>query len=123
MTRHVVNFSDQFAAAVERGAKRQTIRAPRCRAIRPGDELRLYTGLRTKACRLLRVARCTAVTPVVIHADGLYLGFPPVHCSQPEALDREARADGVADWPAMRRWFERTHGLPFAGHIIAWEIP
>ena len=49
MARFVLNFKRQFAAAVETGAKRQTIRANRKDNKRPqvGDVACCYTGLRT----------------------------------------------------------------------------
>ncbi|MGO4286877.1 ASCH domain-containing protein [Bosea sp. TAB14] len=40
--------------SIESGRKRQTIRAPRRRHARVGEQLQLYTGMRTKACRLIR---------------------------------------------------------------------
>ncbi len=48
------NFNPRFALAVVHGAKRQTIRAPRKRHARLGERLQLYTGMRTRTCRLLR---------------------------------------------------------------------
>ena len=49
------NFQKQFADAVERGEKRQTIRAPRRdgRHAKVGDKLQLYTGMRTKQCGMI----------------------------------------------------------------------
>lgn len=51
----LINFKQQFAEMVESGEKRQTIRRERKghRQIGKGDHLKLYTGLRTKQCRLL----------------------------------------------------------------------
>ncbi|PZU93100.1 MAG: hypothetical protein DI527_07580 [Chelatococcus sp.] len=48
------SFNRQFAAPIESGRKRQTIRAPRRRHASIGEQLQLYTGMRTKACRLIR---------------------------------------------------------------------
>lgn len=48
------SFNQQFAAPIESGRKRQTIRAPRRRHAQVGERLQLYTGMRTKACRLIR---------------------------------------------------------------------
>ena len=52
-----LNFRAEFADAVERGEKCQTIRAYRKdgRNPKPGDTLHLYTGMRTRACRRLAV--------------------------------------------------------------------
>lgn len=34
--------------------------------------------------------------------------------------DDFARADGFKDYDDMMGWFEKTHGLPFYGWLIAW---
>lgn len=47
--------------------KQQTIRAHgKRRHARPGDELQLYTGMRTKACRLIGRARCSEVQRIIL---------------------------------------------------------
>jgi hypothetical protein len=48
------SFNRRFVPAIESGIKSQTIRAPRRRHARPGEWLQLYTGMRTKSCRLIR---------------------------------------------------------------------
>lgn len=116
-----LNFKAQFAEPVSNGAKRQTIRAQRKdgRDPKPGDRLYLYTGMRTKACRKLREARCTSVLPVTIYneADIVYgqrrLG----------AIERINFAidDGFMSPRDLADWFEKTHGLPFSGLVIRWE--
>lgn len=48
------NFQAQFADAVHRGFKRQTIRAPRKHGhVQAGAPVQLYTGMRTRGCRKL----------------------------------------------------------------------
>jgi len=102
-------FSPRFAPSVQAGTKRQTIRRPRKRPIRPGDQLslRAWTGApyRSKQ-RVLGVGVCQAVQPVTIGADF--------------ADDAEARRDGFTDAGDLRQWFEATHGLPFHGLRICW---
>jgi len=61
-----LSFKAQFADAVERGEKRQTIRARRKRPFMVSDRLYLYTGMRTKACRKLGESTCTEVLPIEI---------------------------------------------------------
>ena len=114
MSRHVINFSPQFAPLVESGAKRQTIRKLRKRPIRVGDTLRLYVGMRTKACRLLGEAVCGSVECVVF---GHGRGSHPTARQDQEAF---ARTDGFESYAEMLAWFERTHGLPFEGVVIRW---
>jgi hypothetical protein len=123
-----LNFQPRFAALVQRGEKRQTIRLPRRQPIRVGQMLYLYTGLRTKQARLLREAVCTSVGPVeitdgihektaipydpgILYVNGMRIGF---------GKDAFARADGFDSWADMVAWFKSTHGLPFHGHLITW---
>jgi len=131
-----LNFQARFAPLVESGEKRQTIRAYRKdgRDPKPGDTLYLYTGMRTKACRMVGAASCRSVMPIGIDKDG---GIWRGDCATIEVLGKEfrvtgyelygtawctriARADGFDDVGQMRQWFEKTHGLPFEGLIIRW---
>ncbi len=115
------NFQAQFAAAVESGEKRQTIRAIGKRIhAKEGDKLQLYTGMRTKACRKLREAVCHDFCHILIETDKIWTFRPQeLHTD----LDRWAKADGFRDWPAMRDFFEKAHGLPFKGVMIRWLVP
>lgn len=47
------SFQKIFAPQVEDLSKRQTIRADRKRHARPGEQLQLYTAMRTRHCRKL----------------------------------------------------------------------
>lgn len=123
------NFKAQFADAVFDGHKRQTIRAPR-KDGRPhakaGDALALYTGMRTKSCRLLRRAICTRVAHVRIHGtdmflDGLQLPCSIMHRCEGITDNEFARADGFENFTDMAEWFGKTHGLPFEGSVIYWD--
>ena len=113
-----INFSAQFAGPVERGEKLQTIRHKvRCK---PGDALQLYTGMRTKACRKLRDAVCSAVVPVSITRGTLEVGGS-VYMSDTAAAF--ARADGFKDYTEMWQWFEDRYAAPrFTGHVIQWDV-
>ena len=127
-----LNFQNQFADAVQDGIKRQSVRAHR-KDGRPiakrGDELKLYTGMRSKACRLLGIARVICVVPVTIEATGMKLNGRYVPSSiltrdQIEQTDNEfAQADGFANFMEMSAWFDKTHGLPFDGVVINWDNP
>ena len=121
-----LNFQAQFATLVESGQKAQTIRAPRKDGRDPkrGDTLHLFTGMRTKACRRLGRAVCSHTYPVEIRRDVIVL-LPPigdVYRGGTWKADDFARKDGFADFDEMRDWFERTHGLPFTGRVIRWEL-
>ena len=132
-----LNFQARFAAAVERGDKRQTIRKRRKdgRDPKSGDTLYLYTGMRTKACRKLGEVKCRTVQWIHIGKfDGERTGFPevsslvdgspvwaPDFCRDPLAAERRfARRDGFRTWQERSDWFEATHGLPFEGILIRW---
>ncbi len=129
-----LNFQKQFAAAVESGKKRQTIRCHRKDGrphVLPGQTLKLYTGMRTKECRLLAMVRCISVEVVTIDRDGVGLGegtLRVIWLGEASSFIRRgmleglAIADGFKDWPAMREWFRETHGLPFHGSLIKWVV-
>ena len=120
------NFQRQFADKVASGEKSQTIRAERRdgRHAKVGDRLQLYTGMRTKACRKLRDPDpvCVVSRRIEIHDDRIVLHVDgrTVNGRSSVATESMARADGFADFNAMKDWFRQTHGLPFTGRLIAW---
>lgn len=107
----VIMFNPQFHGPVRRGEKCQTIRPPRKRPIRPGDQLSLRAWIgqpyRSKQ-RELRAAVCLCVDRATIAVDF--------------ADDAEAQRDGFPGAPEMRRWFEDHHDLPFTGERITWRL-
>jgi hypothetical protein len=115
-------FKPRFAALVEAGRKWQTVRPHPKRMPKPGDtiSLRCWTGApyRSKQ-RIIREAEIREVHHTLIEADGVNL----YERDAAWAPDREAfaRADGFADWPEMRAWFEAEHGLPFRGIVLYWH--
>ena len=116
------NFQHQFAEAVESGRKRQTIRAPLKdgRHAKPGDQLQLYTGMRSKACRKLRDAVCHDSCRIRVEADKIWtFGPQELHLD----LQAWAKRDGFESWADMRAFFEASHGLPFDGVLISWLVP
>lgn len=111
----VLMFQPAFHEAVTTGAKRQTIRPPRKRPIRPGERLslRAWTGTPYRSPqRVLREARCQGVERVVID-----------FCFDDDA---EALRDGFESAEDMRDWFIDHHALPtpiepFVGERISWD--
>lgn len=126
------NFSPEFARKVETGKKRRTIRSKQ--RADAGDKVQLYTGQRTKKCRLLGTGVCLRAFPVKIYQDGINVGSTGEHpWSAPFALRAEAdgdrvlldslaKVDGFKDWPAMRDWFKKRYGLPYSGVAHDWKL-
>jgi hypothetical protein len=113
------NFKPQFAEAVERGSKCQTIRPPgRRRHAVPGQMLQLYTGMRTPVCRLLRIAPCTISTGCSIFG---HMAVVEGWRLLGNDLEIFARDDGFASWSEMMNWFREAYGLPCEGHLIGWN--
>lgn len=114
--------------------KRQTIRADRKRHARPGEELQLYCGMRTKGCFLIGRARCTEVRSIVLtfgKLSGVSIGGLTNHDGSRErethyaggGLDEFATKDGFQNWLDMVRFWNEEHGslLVFTGVLIEWE--
>jgi len=112
------NFSQEFVGSIETGIKTQTLRAKK--RAKPGDILQLYTGMRTKACRLI-------VPPVVclvadychIAPDEITFGNKDLH---PKSIDEFAAMDGFTSYEALLRWFENKYGQNhFIGFVHRWR--
>jgi hypothetical protein len=117
------NFQARFADMVERGQKTRTIRAigKRRHAAR-GDKIELYTGMRTKSCRKLGDAVCIASAPVKITRMGFICrGFTGGQ-TLATGLDDFAQRDGFRDFDEMVAWLTETHGMPFEGQLIMWDL-
>lgn len=119
------NFQKQFVPLIESGAKRSTIRARRKNGYlpRPGDLLRLYSGMRTKACKLIREVPVTKVVPVTIYArhgcadvilDGKRLGDYEV-----AAL---AASDGFKGVQQFAEFFDEKYGPELQAYLICWDV-
>lgn len=121
------NFKAQFADDVEALTKRQTIRPKRKRPTKPGDNLQLYTGMRTKACRLLVEATCESVTPIIIGYNYVVTGkgaFGSKPGDEAKLLEL-ARADGFPAAKAFFEFFRQQYGVTpdeplYDMEIIKW---
>lgn len=120
------NFQSRFAALVESGEKRQTIRRTAKGATR-GMTAYLYTGQRTAHCRKIGEGTIYDVLPIEIgrHACGepyaSITGYDGnlthlVH----EHLDALARDDGFTSGEDMAEWFAAQYSLPFTGYLHQW---
>ena len=105
------------------GRKTQTIRAPWRNGRFPfkvGAVISLYTGMRTKACQKLGMGHCTKVQGFTISVTGY--GRLEARLLSDTDSERFARADGFDCWADMLQWFTATHGLPFTGHVVYWQL-
>jgi len=114
------NFKLEFAESVQIGEKAQTIRRRRKRRTRPGDRLYLYTGMRSKRCRMLRQEVCTEVISIDIYPRRVEVGGKPLDLDE---LDDLARADGFDSIEALWSFFDETYGLPLVHQmrIVRWD--
>jgi hypothetical protein len=121
------SFRPRFVDPILGGRKRQTIRAiGRRRHARPGDQLQLYTGMRTKDCRLIGRATCIDVVEVWLRFDAdANRERVTTRPSRVVDLDEFARRDGFADWAEMKGFWRTAHEAAFAagafaGIMICW---
>jgi hypothetical protein len=110
------------------GPKRQTIRAiGKRRHARSGELLQLYTGMRTRQCKLIGYARCTEVLIIVIAfgktPNSTIISIDEHARYMGTGLTTFARLDGFSDWDDMLSFWEKEHGTeqPFRGVLIKWE--
>lgn len=117
------SFKKQFAEPILLGSKRQTIRADRRRHARPGEQLQLYTGMRTKHCRLIARATCTDVERVMLDFSNYgVVKIGDTVLFSDARMQEFARSDGFASWADMRNFWRENHpGTDvFEGVLIMW---
>lgn len=121
-------FKPQFAPLVESGTKLQTVRPTPRRMPKAGDtiSLRVWTEkpYRSKQ-RVLMESTISRVSKITITEVG-YEHWEEEGWGvrmNPDSLHAFAQRDGFADWPALVDWFRQTHGLPFEGILVRWELP
>jgi hypothetical protein len=104
--------------------KRQTIRAERARHARPGEELQLYCGMRTKGCFLIAKVRCVKVTSIAFLFNGGMGIMLDGRRLKPHAANALARRDGFDNVAEMHEFWKSEHSpLPvsWGGVLIEWE--
>jgi hypothetical protein len=130
------SFNKRFAEPIASGhpatgiIKRQTIRAPRARHARPGEELQIYQGMRTKHCRkIIADPVCVSVRPVELFIALGYVRFPDTGTAFgiTAMLDDFARQDGFLHWADLQAFWQAAHPeasdpeMSFTGVLIRWE--
>jgi hypothetical protein len=120
------SFQPMFIDPILEGTKCQTIRpvGKRRHAV-AGDQLQLYTGMRTKHCRLIRTVRCLSVSPIT-----LYLSKDEILTLVEDGwgdftVDTFARRDGFQNWEELKAFWAKHHkGVDvFDGLLIRWSRP
>jgi hypothetical protein len=117
------SFNKRFIAPILAGTKRQTIRVVgRRRLPLNGVALQLYTGMRTKTCRLIGTATCIGIVPVTIDMPAHRVTVGAATYDGLVNMDIFARHDGFDGWPAMREFWRENHvGVSiFSGVMIRW---
>ena len=119
------SFKARFGPLIRAGTKTQTVRADRKRHARAGETLQLYSGMRTRSCKLLATATCLAVWPIRFDfQSGQELVQVHSHASTLKAeRDFFAQRDGFEDWDDLSAFWTREHpGLDqFEGLLISWD--
>ena len=122
------SFQKRFAEPILEGRKLGTIRAPRKRHARPGETMHLFTGMRTKHCRLIAEKTCHIACAVELNfhrqfgpgvwkVAGIELNAATMNCL--------AREDGFADVLDMTAFWFDQHGreateIKFEGVLLRW---
>lgn len=132
------SFKARFIDPIRAGTKRQTIRAlGKKRHARPGDQLQLYCGLRTKRVRLISREVCREVVDVKLLlkpplTNDPFMGAVEIRGGKADvllhtldALDRFAVLDGFGSWRDMMEFWQATHpeafrARVFEGPMILW---
>lgn len=122
------SFKPRFVDPILWGRKDQTIRAPRngtSQHAAVGQELQLYTGMRTKACRLILRTTCTERLSVLLRWRPIIEFQIDGERLDPSGYEAFARRDGFADVADMEAFWAGTHGPVewFRGEIIRWLPP
>lgn len=121
---HIYNFKKQFVELVSSGRKRQTIRADRKdgRVPKPGDILRLYSGLMHKITKIIYETKDFKVARVIISHGGIFWyndGHRGWFLSDKEKAEISI-ADGFLGFIAFYGFILDNYGVPFSGHLISW---
>ncbi|HEY1503198.1 MAG TPA: hypothetical protein VGF92_02800 [Stellaceae bacterium] len=123
------SFQKQFAMPILDEIKGGTIRGARKRHGRPGEELQLYTGMRTRHCKLITRKQCLACAPIWLglRADIINVALDDdskggIVIAQSRALDVFARFDGFGDWGEMKFFWLKDEDFAEPASFAGWNI-
>ncbi len=112
------NFRARFVDAIKSGKKTSTIRKSlRCKV---GNNMQLYTGQRTKACKKIADAVCVGTGIVGISNDDIKLYA--TDGVVPKGQDGLVTTEGFSSKEDLISFFSEHHGLPFVGYAYFWEV-
>ena len=131
------SFKARFAAPIADRIKPHTLRNRRKRHARPGEQLQLYTGMRTRHCRLIGTAACDRLQAVSIDfraSDPIMLC--DVHHPAPGVFEHPrdalvavaapeafAISDGFESLEDMARFWRDEHDVTeWDGILIGWDV-
>ena len=118
------SFKAMFEGPILSGRKPHTMRNDRKRHARPGEILQLYSGMRTRHCRLIGTATCVSVLPVRLdfEEERIEIGADRIIEARLD-LDSFAWSDGFLDWNKLVDFWRAEHAaiLRWSGVIIAWN--
>lgn len=122
----LINFSrEDFIEQVARGTKHHTIRKMRKTPIHVGEELYLYTGLRTPHARKLKETVCIGTHVLELFESGK-AGKPlQAKMDGKEISSRELKKIytevGFASMEDFAGYFREHYEFPFKGQLVEWE--
>lgn len=121
------SFKSSFVLPIQHRTKVNTIRNPRKRHAREGEQLQLYCGMRTKSCfKIVPDMTCMvsvpirfAIEPKSLHCIELFEGRMEL---DPEFHHAFAIRDGFDSMEQMARFWRMTHDQTFfEGQLIGWD--
>ena len=113
------NFKKEFVPRILDGSKPHTIRGRRKRPTRVGDVLYLFTGLRTKQCRMFAISECVKVERIAIYPDSQMIGVNYAWLNYIQISELAVR-DGFANARDFFKFFEDHYDLPMSDFEIIW---
>jgi len=109
------NFQEQFVPMILDGQKSHTIRRRRKHPTKVGDKLMLYTGMRTKQCKLIVMTECVKVEPIMIWPFKNHLASP---INVP--IEEFVHNDGFENVDAFFEFFRRYKAECLNDFEIIW---
>jgi len=121
----LINFKSQFSELVSSGNKTQTIRPDRKYPFLVGDNVYLYTGLRTKKTQKLGLGIIKSVDTIIIRPSKVVICNEAGELTTiilPKELDKFAKSDGFDSFREMTDFIRAIYGLPFEGNLVKWRL-